>query len=422
MNQNGVVVLTFLSVAISLFILYYYIQSVRNKEQFVANIKTALCTNVLQHNIWLRRKSLQPRAIAFDNEKWPIMAPKFKDPKVLGSISNTSDVLFVTDPLDAMLYFKDKKRVTQGPKGYFFALYDPVNALHVDCSFNLQNKRVGFLDRSDVHFIKAIVQGYRMKSPVEIRQIPMKQWDNLENALKYFDVIITYIIPNSDMHRILQMQNIGVMGFKNLDIDRIRLFYPFVKMDSVKITDALNNVPGSALKIAHDNNSTELPYMNMSVMLLKGRYTEKFQGNFSIELSEDAIDPSYRCFGDLNIEQKALCNSPNDVIGMPKRRQTFWDRPCVRDEDCPFFNANKNYPNKRGGCLKGGVCEMPIGVKRIAYRMYENKGQYAPFCYGCESPTDPNCCAKQYIPDYAFPNDTQQRLNAGRKETIINMN
>lgn len=422
MDQFAVTVLAVFSVAICVIIIYYYITFVRNREKFVANIKTALCTNVLQHNIWLRKKSIQPRAVAFDNENWPSLAPKLKDTKALGSISNSSDILFVADPLDATLYFKDKKRVAQGPKGYFFALYNPHNALFVDCTFNLQNKRVGFLDRSDYYFIKAIVAGYRMKSPLEIRQIPLGEWDNLEKALTYFDVIITYIIPNSDLHHILQTQDIGVMGFKNIDINRIRLFYPFVTMENVNITDALNNVPGSALKIPKDSNFTGLPAMNMPVILLKGNYYENFEGNFKIELSEDATDPSYRCFGDLNIEQKALCNSSYDVIGMPKRRQTYWDRPCIRDEDCPFYKANKNYLNKRGGCLKGGICEMPIGIKRLAYRMYDSKGQYAPFCYGCTDPMDFECCSKQYLPDYAFPNDTQQRLKTGMKETIINMN
>ena len=86
-----------------------------------------------------------------------------------------------------------------------------------------------------------------------------------------------------------------------------------------------------------------------------------------------------------------------------------WDSPCVEDEECPFYLKNKNYPNKRGGCVNG-YCEFPIGLKRISYKKYYeviNENNY-PRCEGCD---DDNifCCDEQgadhdnYVgPNYIF--------------------
>lgn len=49
-----------------------------------------------------------------------------------------------------------------------------------------------------------------------------------------------------------------------------------------------------------------------------------------------------------------------------------WDAPCVKNTDCPFYKANKNYPNEFGGCNNDGRCELPVGLSPIGYRMYDD--------------------------------------------------
>lgn len=125
---------------------------------------------------------------------------------------------------------------------------------------------------------------------------------------------------------------------------------------------------------------------------------------------------SYVCYGNQSIQSKGLCESPFDEQGQPKRKQTVWDRPCIRDTECPFFQANRNYHNYRGGCIDGR-CEMPIGIQPISYQKYDP--QYKPVCHGCKTSNDAYCCDDQkerkmypqlITPDYAFELDFFERL------------
>ena len=107
----------------------------------------------------------------------------------------------------------------------------------------------------------------------------------------------------------------------------------------------------------------------------------------------------------------------------------IWDEPCLYDEDCPFFNMNTNYPNKRGGCFDG-YCEMPTNLKPLGYKKYISgtpKKKLKALCYNCKKKNTPNCngmkcnmcCDDQKnkklypeldSPDYVFPNDFNERI------------
>lgn len=120
------------------------------------------------------------------------------------------------------------------------------------------------------------------------------------------------------------------------------------------------------------------------------------------------------CYTDPTLQNKEACESAFDGTGNRKPRgPDVWDTPCQTDTDCPFFRANTRYPNVRGGC-HNGFCEMPVGVRRLAYRVYEESEQSFPYCHNC--PTwNPSCCAEQKEPDYAFPNDLLDRARGGAK-------
>lgn len=60
-----------------------------------------------------------------------------------------------------------------------------------------------------------------------------------------------------------------------------------------------------------------------------------------------------------------------------------WDRPCERDTECPFYDVRRG----RGGCSKGGFCEMPLGVDRRSFRSPGSVGRIMN--HGC-APEDPN--------------------------------
>ena len=91
----------------------------------------------------------------------------------------------------------------------------------------------------------------------------------------------------------------------------------------------------------------------------------------------EKFHPLAVCAGDpLNAPSRELC----------ERHGGAWDRPCERDADCPFYQANPRYPNRRGGCLPSGYCEMPVGVDRVGYRHYDARTR--PLCH-CPAAPDP---------------------------------
>lgn len=107
------------------------------------------------------------------------------------------------------------------------------------------------------------------------------------------------------------------------------------------------------------------------------------------------VPPDYKCVGKPDLINREQCDRGGGI----------WDRPCVKNEDCPFFQANTAYRNYRGGCIDGS-CEMPLGVQRIAFRGHGTKD--AAICHGCPI-GNPLCCAEQVRPDYAFPLDYFER-------------
>lgn len=167
----------------------------------------------------------------------------------------------------------------------------------------------------------------------------------------------------------------------------------------------------------------ERPYENGTYVVhsVHERHSVLHQQSSSISKISQAY--AYVCYGDQSIKSKGLCESPFDELGVLKRKKTYWDRPCTMDTECPFFQANKNYPNYRGGCIDGR-CEMPIGVQAVSFQKYDPNTK--PLCHGCIDPTDPYCCTDQMLnqqkqrhkkysslksPDYAFDIDFFERMN-----------
>lgn len=120
---------------------------------------------------------------------------------------------------------------------------------------------------------------------------------------------------------------------------------------------------------------------------------------------------------------KKDCESRLDMYGRPKA-SGIWDKPCAKDSDCIFNEANKNYPNKFGKCMSDGRCQLPINMKHMGYHFYAPVKSGKPFCYNCGSKkwkafTDlGDCCEEQKdktkypflkTPDFAFKGDYEAR-------------
>jgi hypothetical protein len=125
----------------------------------------------------------------------------------------------------------------------------------------------------------------------------------------------------------------------------------------------------------------------------------------------------YKCYGMLSHMRpnKNECEAVYDPAGRPNKEIGVWDKECRKDEECPFFKANKNYPNNFGGCIQG-KCQMPYGITQVSPFKYRNESEAV--CFRCKDGTL-NCCEEQKdkkkyptlkSPDYKFEGDERLRL------------
>ena len=142
-----------------------------------------------------------------------------------------------------------------------------------------------------------------------------------------------------------------------------------------------------------------------------------------MNISKDKKYSSHMCFGLVNGNSRQLSSYNNPIFCKsfhPEINQNgIWDAPCQINTDCPFYKANKNYPNEFGKCDKiSGKCEMPLGIVPIGFTKY---GKLEPDCYNCENSLNDNkCCNTQNelilngnvsykSPDYIFRDDETDR-------------
>lgn len=149
------------------------------------------------------------------------------------------------------------------------------------------------------------------------------------------------------------------------------------------------------------------PNEQNAIRFLKNAYQNQKDSDYG-EVYTTAINDSFMCFEDLTKRTKLNC----EVNG------NTWDRPCLTDSECPFYKKNTNYPNEFGKCMKDGFCEMPLGVVRKGYRLYDEKTK--PICHNCP-PDDPSCCTQNETmtsPDYAYKDDRTARIKNNKELSL----
>ena len=390
-------------------------------------------TIVLQSSLWnfskWTNKHTNWNVGSFNNTAWESIVKNIQSNKISTIVNDkTSNILLLCDPLAKDIYFTnipEVKNITPTiPSGYFVSFIRPDKINNIECSYNFENKTIGYIDISDYYFIQAIIQSYRMNpETITLKQLNSVDIQSLEYILTttYIDMIITYIIPNSLVIDYIDSQRIGIIGFSTLDFSRVKLFYPYIESQNINLKNLFITTSKSKVQILDKNANSILPQMTMKLLNIQDGQNmspSSIKETFITRLQTNpiAFDPNYRCYGNMIVENKAECDSIYDIKGEPKDYPTQWDKPCTSNQECPFYNKNTNYPNSRGGCLDNGYCEMPIGLLQASPHVYYDTGRFIPFCYGCQPGNDPDCCNK--TKDYAFPNDTNDRIKNGLKTSI----
>lgn len=196
-----------------------------------------------------------------------------------------------------------------------------------------------------------------------------------------------YIVTEINLDKNIKLQKMLFYDAQNFKMSDDEIY--------IRTNELIDNIPLDAIKttdiiyITKLKKTAKLDKSYLGIPILKLLNQEE----------NPTYDPRYECYDQPQIKSRGLCESTNNI----------WDRRCEVNTDCPFYQANKNYKNYLGGCMDG-YCQMPIGVKPLAYKQYEGKA----YCYNCDS-TTPFCCEQQEKPDYAFSLDEFERKNVTKE-------
>lgn len=181
--------------------------------------------------------------------------------------------------------------------------------------------------------------------------------------------------------------------------------------NNVKIEDVI--LPKNTEK----SNILDLPSFNQSTLVKPSSmdYKDISDGLLKDDLiitEEIKVDPVKKT------SDESMCYGIPEFQKIPDKDQCIlfggvWDKPVEKNEECPFYKKNLNYPNEKGGA-KFGRCELPLGMKLLGFRYYSLDELYSPYCYNCDKNSKiDRCCDKQKNPDYAFSGDTEERIAHG---------
>ena len=120
--------------------------------------------------------------------------------------------------------------------------------------------------------------------------------------------------------------------------------------------------------------SVEVPAERMEAAMTMGDKNVR-----TLVETADWLHPLSRCSGDSKVPTRTLCEGGRtlDVSEGGSVTSSVWDRPCEHDNDCPYFSARTG----RGGCLGGGMCEVPLGVRRVGFRHVDPSRSLPALCW-----------------------------------------
>jgi len=350
---------------------------------------------------------------------------------------STDDYKLLIDPYINKYILNNKLSNTNIYKDGIFICMSPTRFGIEQCIWDFTNKVVAYVYMSDYIFIQALIKGYRQNiKNIRLRKIKL---EDLNSTNKQFDYLFTYVVIGSEYMEKLKYSKYFIIGLKDMDISRIKAFYPVIKANYESVRFYFNkDTEDTTYDLYLNNDKMLLPIMNYDIVDNIENFITR------LEMPKDyleAIDESYEgssssgnsgnygCYGNNKIVNKFECDSYYTKEGNPKDYYSIWDKKCATNEECPYYKKNTRYENSRGGCIKGN-CEFPVGVKKIGYTKYNDEEYNRALCYNCQDTTDLNCCAnikeiqdKNGVGinnDYVFENDTEDR-NKNNLNTIISL-
>jgi hypothetical protein len=443
-------------ILLSLITIYLiYVSYIKKCEEKFTSYKTVYISDNI-HNINDRGTSSTTEKLATFEISSNIMVKSIDYMKRNNKINryilevNTDDYKLLIDPYINKYILNNNLSNTDIYKDGIFVCLSPTRFGIEKCIWDFTNKVVAYIYMSDYLFIQAIIKAYRQDiTKIQLRKIKL---EDLERLDKQFDYLITYVVIGSEYMEILKYSKYFISGLKDMDIHRIKAFYPAIRenYESIRFyfnkdTEDTEDTEDTTYDLYLNNDKMLLPIMNYDIVDNIENFITR------LEMPKDyleAIDESYGgnmqfgnsgnygCYGNNKIVNKFECDSYYTKEGNPKSYYSIWDKKCATNEECPYYKKNTKYENGRGGCINGN-CEFPVGVKKIGFTKYNDDEYNRPLCYNCPDTTDLNCCAniKDYPVmaqaaaataadninnDYVFENDTEDRKK-NNLNTIISL-
>ena len=296
---------------------------------------------------------------------------------------------------------------------------EDINILNMEFIDRINNRQKGLVTKEQAllfGIIKFNIFRYH------IQKIEYKKKSPESNDLDVCYVVHLYLFRNSDLY-------LNTFSYKGCIKDGMKKLYN-VKYIGGNPNDNFLMADGSSKynlnqEIINDKYTNKVEFENNASVIanMQKKYEESYK-----------IKEQYACFNImyetnqneyiLPFYNKQQCESLYDEYGKTKPIGIY-DKPCKKNEECMFFQENKNYKNDYGRCING-TCQLPVNMRNLGYHYYINHRSLKPLCYNCKSNKWlPNtkldfCCEEQkdrkkypYLksPDYAFEGDSEFRLN-----------
>ena len=412
------------------------------KEGFAVNDPIIISDNLL--NIKEADKEISTKYIIVNSKFLGRIIDNVKKTNVLNKntigideIPSNANIQLLVDPYINYYVLNNKAETSNYKEGIFVCLSNNVMR-DEDCVWKLYDKVVAYLYMSDYLFIQALIKGYNLDSNnIYFKRIKL---DDLKNTEKTFDYLFTYMVLGSEYMNYICNQRYYVNGMKDVDINRIKAYYPFINEnyntvkyyysklnetkdpnDEKKSNDLYLSTVNSLLPIMSykivssvENFITRLEMPADYLEAVKESYYKTDKNTVGSGSSGSKGGGFYGCYGNSEVNNKFECDSYYKIDGTPKNYYSLWDKKCVTNEECPYYKSNSNYINNRGGCINDGFCEFPVGVKRLGFTKYTDVNLNKPLCYNCIDNEMPK------KPDYVFENDFNDRVKYNLN-TIISL-
>jgi len=412
------------------------------KEGFAVNDPIIITDNLL--NIKEADKEISTKYIIVNSKFLGRIIDNIKKTNLLNKntigineIPSNANIQLLVDPYINYYVLNNKAETSNYKEGIFVCISNNVMR-EEDCVWKLEGKVVAYLYMSDYLFLQALIKGYNLDSNnIYFKRIKL---DDLKNPEKIFDYLFTYMVLGSEYLNYICNQRYYVNGMKDLDINRIKAYYPFINEnyntvkyyyskineaksadDEKKTNDIYLSTVNSLLPIMRynivssvENFITRLEMPADYLEAVKESYYKTDKNTMGGSSSGSGSSGFYGCYGNSEVNNKFECDSYYNIDGTPKTYYSLWDKKCVANDECPYYKSNSNYLNNRGGCINNGFCEFPVGVKRLGFTKYTDTDLNKPLCYNCEDKEIPK------KPDYVFENDFNDRVKYNLN-TIISL-